>query len=182
MIPELVVPSWFAFLAVLAFLGLGGYTYWLTVQVQDLGAARDAADARLADAAGDAEELRVQLTSIEEQLRVESGVARYADRAPVAVGDHTFRITDMGREKPLLPSVPGLPAPVFIDTVLRESLVRTASLAAGLRHALAPEVRNRIRFEMRREVKRSRKQRKADLRQARREFEARQRAGIELTG
>ena len=50
--------------------------------------------------------------------------------------------------------------------------------AAGLRRALAPEVRNRIRFEMKREVKRSRKQRKADMKQARREWEARQRAAI----
>ena len=40
----------------------------------------------------------------------------------------------------------------------------------------SPETRNRIRFEMRREVKRARKQRRADLREARREWEARQRA------
>ncbi len=56
--------------------------------------------------------------------------------------------------------MPTVPGPQFVDVLLRESLIRTASIAAGLRRALAPEVRNRIRFEMKREVKRSRKQRK----------------------
>ncbi|GAB2981376.1 hypothetical protein [Nocardioides montaniterrae] len=174
MIPALAVPSWLAVLAVLALVGLGAYVVWLTSVLEEVRAERDEADARLADAAGSAELLRQQLTQIEEQLRVESEVTRLGNRAPVVV-DREFKITDMGREKPLLPAVPGLPAPVFIDTVLRESLVRTASLAAGLRHALAPEVRNRIRFEMKREVKRSRKQRKADDRMARRELQSRQR-------
>ena len=36
----------------------------------------------------------------------------------------------------------------------------------------------RIRFEMKREVKRARKQRKADTREARREWAARQRADL----
>ena len=104
---------------------------------------------------------------------------RTSDGSPVLVEDREFVITELGRERML---VPGLPPVPFVDTLLRESLVRTASLAAGLRRALSPEVRNRIRFEMRREVKRSRKQRKADLRRARRELEARERAGIEMTG
>ena len=51
-----------------------------------------------------------------------------------------------------------------------------ASLAAGVRRALAPEHLNRVRFEMRREVKRARKQRRADLRQAKRQYDARDRA------
>ena len=54
---------------------------------------------------------------------------------------------------------------------------QAASFAAGLRRALDPAHLNRIRFEMRRELKRARKQRRADARQARREYEARQRAG-----
>ena len=46
----------------------------------------------------------------------------------------------------------------------KETVVQTASLLHGLRRALSPETRNRIWFEMRREVKRSRKQRRAELR------------------
>ena len=62
--------------------------------------------------------------------------------------------------------------------MLRETVVRAASLAHGVRRALAPETRNRIRFEVKREIRRSRKQRKADLREARRDWEARQRAAM----
>jgi hypothetical protein len=67
---------------------------------------------------------------------------------------------------------------LFADLVLRETVVKAASLAHGVRRALAPESRNRIRFEVRREIRRSRKQRRADLRDARRDWEARQRAGL----
>ena len=51
--------------------------------------------------------------------------------------------------------------------MLRESLVKAASLGYGVRRALAPETRNRIRFEMKREVKRSRRQRRAELKEVR---------------
>ena len=60
--------------------------------------------------------------------------------------------------------------------MLRETVVKAASLGHGVRRALAPETRNRIRFEMRREVRRARKQRRADLKEARRDLHARQRA------
>lgn len=89
-----------------------------------------------------------------------------------------YVITHLGDEDPGSDPVPvpTVSGPLFADLVLRESVVQAASLAAGLRRALAPEVRHRIRFEMRREVKRARKQRRADLREARRAWEAQQRA------
>ncbi len=64
---------------------------------------------------------------------------------------------------------------LFADIVLRESVVKAASLGHGVRRALAPETRNRIRFEMKREVKRSRRQRRAELKDVRRSQQARQR-------
>ncbi len=70
------------------------------------------------------------------------------------------------------------PGPVFADLLLKETVVQTASLFQGLRRALAPETRNRIRFHMRQEVKRSRKQRRTELREVRREWAARQRAAM----
>lgn len=85
-----------------------------------------------------------------------------------------YVITRVGDSEP----VPTVPAPVFADLVLKETVVQTASLFHGLRRALSPETRNRIRFHMRQEVKRSRKQRRAELREVRREWAARQRAGM----
>jgi hypothetical protein len=51
---------------------------------------------------------------------------------------------------------------------LGESLVKIASFGYGVRRALSAENRNRIAFEMRREVKRSRRKRRLDVKQARR--------------
>ena len=67
---------------------------------------------------------------------------------------------------------------LFADLVLRESLVKGISLAYGIGRALSPETRNRIRFLMRQEVKRSRKQRRADLRAARRHLADQRRAEV----
>lgn len=61
---------------------------------------------------------------------------------------------------------------LFADIVARESVVKAAGLAHGLRRALSAESRNRMRFEFRREVKRSRKQRRADLKAALRQLQA----------
>ena len=92
-----------------------------------------------------------------------------------------FVITSVGAAEPPAPAhrPPAVPAPLFADLVLRESVVQAASWTAGLRRALSPEVRRRIRLEMRREVKRARKQRRADLREARRQWEARQRSALD---
>jgi heme exporter protein D len=76
------------------------------------------------------------------------------------------------------PASPPIDRAVFADTVLRETVVKAASLAHGVRRGLAPATRNRIRFEMRQEVRRSRKQRRADLKAAQRDLHARQRAGL----
>jgi hypothetical protein len=65
---------------------------------------------------------------------------------------------------------------LFADLVLRESAVKAAALGHGVRRALAPEVRNRIRYEMKREVKRSRRARKDEYRRVRDEIRARERA------
>lgn len=130
--------------------------------------------ARLAETAA----LRERIADVERRLAgPEEGPGDGADAAPRAPhdGPEEYVITHVGERQPPAPAVPG---PLFADLVLRESVVRVVSLAAGMRRALAPETRNRIRFEMRREVKRARKQRKTDLRQARREWEARQRADL----
>ncbi|MDX6371834.1 MAG: hypothetical protein QOD98_822 [Nocardioidaceae bacterium] len=95
------------------------------------------------------------------------------DEQPVA---HEYVITRVGEPEP--EAVPAVAAPVFADLLLKETVVQTASLFHGLRRALAPETRNRIRFHMRLEVKRSRKQRRGEQREVRREWAARQRAAM----
>jgi hypothetical protein len=98
---------------------------------------------------------------------------------PRADADPDFVITRLVEGDPLPTTEPAtatepggaverVDAALFADLVLRETVVKAASLTHGLRRALAPESRNRIRFEMGREVKRARKQRRAEVKAARR--------------
>ena len=85
-----------------------------------------------------------------------------------------YVITDLGREQ--TPAGPvRLDVPSFADIVVKETVVKAAALAHGVRRGLAPATRNRIRFEMKQEVRRARKQRRTDFKAARRERHARQR-------
>ena len=115
-------------------------------------------------------ELRARLEQVERD-----------QRTPEAATEADFVITGLGSEQP----EPGeraasAGAPIdgaaFADTVLRETVVKAASLAHGVRRGLAPATRNRIRFEMKQEVRRARRQRRADLKQAQRDLHARRRA------
>jgi hypothetical protein len=119
----------------------------------------------LAAARAEAASLRTQIEEIERRLVAPAP-------SPVAT---EYLITHLGEPDPATPA-PAVGRALFADLVLRESVVKAASWGHGLRRALSPEARNRIRFEMRREVKRSRKQRRLEQRAVRREWAARQRA------
>ncbi len=99
---------------------------------------------------------------------------------PAAEPEPEFVITSLPAGSVPRPDQPGTDvavpaaatAPVsagqFASVALGESLVRVVSLGHGVRRALSAENRNRIRFEVRREVKRSRRQRRRDLKDAKR--------------
>jgi hypothetical protein len=99
-----------------------------------------------------------------------------AARATPIAAPVEFVITDLGAERSPAPERVHLDGPAFADVVLRETVVKAASFAHGVRRGLAPATRNRIRFEMKQEVRRARKQRRADLKAAQRDLHARQRA------
>lgn len=92
----------------------------------------------------------------------------------------TYVITGVGTDVPV--DRPPVAAPIdgrlFTDIVAREAVVKAASWTHGLRRALSPANRNRIRFEMRQETRRAGRERRAETRQALREFRARQRADL----
>jgi hypothetical protein len=135
--------------------------------------ARSRTDRELAASRAETASLRAQLEELERRMTP----------PPRAAAATEYVITNLGEPE----SAPAAPAPqvggaLFADLVLRETVVKAASLAHGVRRALDPETRHRIRFEMKREVKRARKQRKADTREARRAWEARQRATLDGEG
>jgi hypothetical protein len=92
-------------------------------------------------------------------------------------GPSEFVITRLGEESD--EPAPVLETKLFADVVLREAVVKAASFAHGVRRGLSPANRNRIWFEMRREVKRARKERKAEEREAIREYRARRRNAVQ---
>lgn len=104
--------------------------------------------------------------------------------APAPVSDGLDRATyvithlDEDRDAPASQPVPAqrLEGRLFADIVARESVVKAVSWTHGVRRALAPETRNRIRFQMRQETKRAGRERKAEMKVALREHRARSRA------
>lgn len=102
-----------------------------------------------------------------------------ADDATVS----TYVITGVGTTDAADPAPVPVAAPIdgrlFADIVARETVVKAASWTHGLRRALSPANRNRIRFEMRQETRRAGRERRAETRQALREFRARQRADLD---
>jgi hypothetical protein len=91
----------------------------------------------------------------------------------------TFVITGMGADEPHpRPVAQPIDGRMFADIVARETVVKAASWTHGLRRALSPETRNRIRFQVRQETKRAGKERRAEMKQALREYRARERDGV----
>jgi hypothetical protein len=115
----------------------------------------------------DVADLRTRLEELEHERQV-----------PTMATEAEYVITGLGSEAEPSPAPAAAPVDgaAFADTVLRETVVKAASLAHGVRRGLAPAARNRIRFEMKQEVRRARRQRRADLKQAQRDLHTRQRA------
>jgi hypothetical protein len=124
---------------------------------------------------------RAEVEALRERLdRLEARPVR-ADSAP-QVAPVEFVITDLGKRPEPDPEPVPIDGATFADVVLKETVVKAASLAHGVRRGLAPATRNRIRFEMKQEVRRARKQRRADLKAAQRDLHARQRATLAPQG
>lgn len=71
---------------------------------------------------------------------------------------------------------------VVLSATLGEPLVKVIALGHGLRRALSPASRNRIRFEVRQEVRRTRRVRRAEMREAWRAMKAQERAREQQEG
>jgi hypothetical protein len=121
--------------------------------------------------------LRERLERLERRRAEEREPTSAPTASPVAVPVE-FVITDLGARSE--PDPVPIATPAFADIVLKETVVMAASFAHGVRRGLAPANRNRIRFEMKQEVRRARKQRRSDLKAAQRDLHARQRTALDL--
>lgn len=112
--------------------------------------------------------------------RVDGLSGRPADRTPqpaVSVSEPEYVITSVGHD--VEPDRRPVPDGVVLSATLGEPLVKAVALAHGVRRALSPANRNRIGFEVRQEVRRSRKVRRAEMRVAWRRMKAEERAAAQ---
>ncbi len=131
---------------------------------------RAASRRALAASRAETELLRQRLEMLEE--RAESLERNSAAIAKTFAEDHaSYLITDAGSER----SEPNVPDRVVLSATFGEPLVKVVSFGHGLARALSPETRNRIWFEMRREVRRARKQRRRETKEAWRAMRAEER-------
>ncbi len=121
----------------------------------------------LADARTRLDQLAAQVESLQGTPPAPSRAPR---SSPAVTADREYLITSVGREQE--PETPPVSAQRFVSVAAGESLVRLLSLGYGVRRALSAESRNRIGFQMRQQVKATRKRRRRDLRQARRTMRA----------
>jgi hypothetical protein len=125
---------------------------------------RRALGAALAEAQVETAELRARLDRITEQLEHQSSTM-------IRMDDPAFVITDAGRPA----TRADVPDRVVLSAAVGEPLVKVVAFGHGVRRALSPESRNRIWFEMRREVRRARKQRRREMKDAWRRVQAQER-------
>lgn len=111
----------------------------------------------LTTARADVDALRAQVEELSSVLAVSQGAAT------VVPAPAEYVITTAGENADL----PQVPDRAVLSVTLGEPLVRLAAFGWGLRKALSAETRNRIAFEMRREVKRARKDRRRAARRSR---------------
>jgi len=126
--------------------------------------------AEIAAARDEAMALRERLDRLEQERRTPT--------QPERADTREYRITGLGEPEPDVPEPARPERAAFADLLLRESVIRLGSVGHGVRRAMSAETRNRIRFEMKREVKRARKQRRAEQREAYRDWQAQQRADL----
>lgn len=168
------MPMW----ALVATLTASGVLVLLLLVVLLALGGRRRARRRLEEAEAREAELRERLETLEKRLAPPEPVGRRRR------GDEKeYVITSLGEDGEPVEVEPvvrrTLTAPAFADAVFRETVVHSAALVHGVRRALSPEVRFKIRYEMHREVKRARKDRKSEMREALREYRERQRAAVD---
>ena len=108
----------------------------------------------LDESRADVQTLRARLDEIENAQVV-------AATLPV-VPDNDYLITTAGDDHGSAPDPARVPNRVVLSATLGEPLVKAVAFGYGVRRALSPDTRHRIAFEMRREVKRARKQRRRE--------------------
>lgn len=147
-------------LAAVAAAALVASAILLVALLRQRGRARTDLEAVLSRSRSETEDLRRQLDELAGRIA----------RTPAETAEAEFVITSVGEPEPETTEVPDR---LVLGATLGEPLVKAAAFTHGLRRALSAESRNRIRFAMRQEVRRSRRDRRRAMKAAWRAHQAR---------
>ncbi len=145
-------------LAAVAAAALVAAVVLLVALLRQRGRSRADLEAVLAHSRAETGELRRQLEEL--AGRVERPAPAEAEFVITSVGD-------------AVPDAEAVPDRLVLGATLGEPLVKAAAFTHGVRRALSAESRNRIRFAMRQEVRRSRRERRREMKAAWRAHQAR---------
>ena len=125
----------------------------------------------VAEARAEVDELRARVEQMADRLGATTTPTAASAVPPDGVAtEYVITGLGVGAEPPAEPVA--VPDRAVLSVTFGEPLVKVVAFGYGVRRALSPESRNRIVFEMRRELKRARKERRRGTRQARREAAA----------
>ena len=158
-------------------LALGGLALLLVLAVIGLVLVVRGANRRAEAERAAATQARADVAALTARLDRLAGEVESSRRQREAAEETGYLITDAGIRR-VEPEVEHAPTRIVVSGPLGEGVVRGIAVAHGLRTALAPRNRNRIAFEMKQEVRRARKQRRLEIREARRLVRERQRASL----
>lgn len=125
----------------------------------------------LGQARAEVDELRVRVEQLTDRLGAVPATAGAPD-VPVDGAATEYVITGLAPAADAVSEPVPVPDRAVLSVTFGEPLVKVVAFGYGVRRALSPESRNRIAFEMRRELKRARKERRRGTRAARREAAA----------
>jgi hypothetical protein len=121
-------------------------------------------------------DLDVSRSEVERLAARVERMERDATQRPV-VPETGYLITDAGTRRPEEPAgTDEVRTRVVLSAGLAEPVVKVLAFGYGVHRALSPQNRNRIRFEMAREIRRARKLRRRTARRAQRQATSRARA------
>lgn len=147
-------------LAAVAAAALVASAVLLVALLRQRGRSRADLEAVLAHARAETGELRRRLEALTERIE------------RPAPGEAEFVITSVGEAVPATEPLE-VPDRLVLGATLGEPLVKAAAFTHGVRRALSAESRNRIRFAMRQEARRSRRERRREMKAAWRAHQAR---------
>lgn len=136
---------------------------WVRSDVTRLEGAQRVADARIAELT--AELARHQTRFEPEAPQTHAATPATSTRPATAAERAEFLITTAGEQRETEAHEP-VSTRLVLGAGVGESMLKAAAFGAGVRRAMSGESRNRIRYAMKREVRRARKTRRREMRDA----------------